>query len=160
MAKCPKGIPIGKSVLDKPFWEELRKEIVPMFRKHVWKDGLDINSNPFPDHPPGYQAYKDANAAGRFKGTQVPGFTGQLHNSFGVVKTTDGSLMFGTVTMSGRVNKLTKGIGGRQREITNTEKVVPDHIGVRIAEMVCEYVEKKKNDIADQFTNKQFIIKL
>ena len=146
--------------LDKKFFEQLRKSLLPKYRKHFWKDGKDVYDKDFPKHPKGYQAYKDKNAASKFKGTNVPGFTGQLHNSFGMVKVKDGSFRFGTSTMSARVDKLAKGIGGRKRVIVTEEKPLPDDLKEHVMDSAMKYTNKKFKKVQSKWKGKKVKINL
>ena len=146
--------------LDKKFFEQLRKSLIPKFRKHIWKEGKDAYGKDFPDHPAGYQAYKDKNAAAKYKGTQVPGFTGQLHNSFGIFKVKNHEMRFGTTTMSARVEKLAKGIGGRKRIITIVEKPLPDHLHKHVMDSAMEYTNKQFKKVQSKWKGKKVKINL
>ena len=122
--------------LDKKFWIELQKDVVPMFRRHVWREGKDIDDEKFDDYTPKYREHKNKHGAAKFKGTTIPGFTGQLHNSFGFLGFVSDGFKFGTTTHAGRVESLAK----RGRVITNEEKVVPDHIRSFIMNQAVKYV--------------------
>ena len=99
-------------MLDREFFKKLRKDVLPMYRRHIWIDEKDVNDQKFPIYSP---AYAIAKKSGKLRGSakkwankRSPALSGALHNSIDVMETRTDGFKFGTTVYGARVKNLEK----------------------------------------------------
>ena len=131
-----------KKFLDKPFFEQLAKDVIPMYRRHIFIDAKDIENKKF-------KKYKSASYAKRKKagklprqdaasaGSVAPYVTGDLMRDFKMIQSPDNKgFSFGTTSYGGRV----KYLADNKRVISTTKKPLPDKIEKFVIKKAVKYV--------------------
>ena len=136
-------------VLDRSFFIELAKDVVPMFRQHTFVDGKDVKGKKFKKYS---EAYGKAKRTGKmfrqdenFAKRRSPVLTSDLLRDWTLRGTSKTGFSFGTLAYGGRVNHLAK----MGRVITSEANPVPKHIDKHIRAEANKYVQKRLNKIPD-----------
>ena len=132
-----------KKFLDKQFFEKLAKDVIPMYRKHIFIDAKDVNDKPFPKEYS--QPYGSLKKAGRLPmqdkasaGSTAPYLTGALMRDFKMIKNPDSKgFSFGTSSYGGRVNNLAK--MKKKRVLSTDKKPLPDKIEKHVIKSAVKY---------------------
>ena len=131
-----------KKFLDRKFFEELSKDVVPMYRKHIFTDAKDIDSKPFPkSYSEPYGTLKKSNMLpmqdAASAGSYAPFLTGALMRDFKLInKPNNKGFSFGTTSYGGRVNNL----ADNKRVISRQNKPLPDKIEKFVIKSAVKYV--------------------
>ena len=131
-------------MLDRKFFEKLRKDVIPMYRRHIWIDEKDVNNKKFPKYSTAYSIAKKSGklkrAAKKWKDSTAPALSGDLHNSIDQIETRSDGFKFGTTVYGARVKNLAK----MGRLLSTDKQPLP------------EKVEKFIDKEANQYVNKRF----
>ena len=131
-----------KKFLDKAFFEQLAKDLIPMYRRHIFIDAKDIDSKPFPkkySEPYGTlkKSYRLPRQDAASAGSSAPYLTGDLMRDFKLIKKpNDKGFSFGTTSYGGRVKNLAK----NKRVISKDKKPLPDKIEKFVIKQAVKYV--------------------
>ena len=131
-----------KKFLDEKFFRQLAKDVIPMYRRHIFIDEKDIEGKKFkPYKSASYASRKKANKLPRqdaaSAGSLAPYVTGDLMRDFKLIKEPDSKgFSFGTTSYGGRVNNLSK----KKRVISRDNKPLPDKISNFVMKSVGKYV--------------------
>ena len=131
-----------KKFLDKAFFEQLAKDLIPMYRRHIFIDAKDIDSKPFPKkYSEPYGTLKKSNRLPRqdaaSAGSSAPYLTGDLIRDFKLIKKPkDKGFSYGTTSYGGRVKNLAK----NKRVISKDKKPLPDKIEKFVIKQAVKYV--------------------
>ena len=134
-------------MLDRKFFMELAKKVVPRFRKHIFMDALDVKGKKFKGYSNLYGQAKRSGVlfrqASEFKNSTAPVLTSDLLTDFKLVGTSASGFTFGFPTQGGKVNNLAR----MGRIISSESTPVPKKLGKFIISEADRYVEKwwKKN---------------
>ena len=134
-------------MLDRKFFLELSKDVVPMFRKHIFIDALDVNGKKFKRYSTGYGISKRTGKmfrqATEFANTKAPVLTSDLLRDYKLQGTSSSGFKFGFTTQGGRVEHLAK----MGRVISSESKPIPDKIAKFIMKEANKYVKKELGKI-------------
>ena len=131
-------------MLDAKFFKKLAKDVVPMYRRHIWIDAKDIDDTKFKQYSPEYSIAKKSGklkrAAKKWANKTAPALTGDLHNSFGLMGSIRANgFTFGTSVYGGRVKNLAK----MGRVISKEGKALPTKIENFVMKEAKDYSMKK-----------------
>ena len=140
-------------MLDKIFFLELSKDVVPMFRKHTSIDALDIKGKKFKRYSTDYGIAKRAGKIFRqsteFKDTTAPVLSSDLLRDYKLQGTSSSGFKFGFATRGGRVEHLAK----MGRVISTESKPIPEKISKFVMSKAVKYVKRKLNKIKGRTFN-------
>ena len=128
-----------RKFLDEKFFRQLAKDVIPMYRRHIFLDEKDIDDNNFPNYKEPYKTLKATNQLPRqdaaSAGKKSPYVTGDLMKDFKKIKIGNDRFEFGTTSYGGRVKKLAK----QKRVISKDTKALPDKIGKFVMKSAVKY---------------------
>ena len=130
-----------RKFLDEKFFRQLAKDVIPMYRRHIFLDGKDIDSKPFPKkYSEPYGTLKKANMLPRqdaaSAGSYAPYLTGDLMRDFKLIKKANNNgFSFGTTSYGGRV----KNLANQKRVISRNNKPLPDKISNFVMKSAIKY---------------------
>ena len=129
-----------RKFLDEKFFRQLSKDIIPMYRKHIFLDEKDIDGKKFPGYKEPYKTLKATNKLPRqdaaSAGKVSPYLTGDLMRDFQLIKKPNNKgFSFGTPVYGGRVKKLAK----NKRVISTNKKPLPDKIANFVMKSAVKY---------------------
>ena len=134
-------------MLDRKFFLELSKDVVPMFRKHTFIDALDVKGNKFKGYSTDYGISKRSGKmfrqATEFKDSTAPILSSDLLRDYKLQGTSILEFKFGFATRGGRVEHLAK-LG---RVISSESKPIPDKIAKFVMTEANKYVKKELGKI-------------
>ena len=134
-------------MLDRRFFLELSKDVVPMFRKHTFMDALDVKGKKFEGYSTDYGIAKRSGRmfrqATEFKNSKAPILTSDLLRDYKLQGTSSAGIKFGFATRGGRVEHLAK----MGRVISSESTPIPDKIAKYIMKEADKYVLKKLGKI-------------
>ena len=134
-------------MLDLKFFIELAKDVVPMFRKHTFIKGLDINGRKFKKYSTKYNQLKKSGKlfrqATEFAQSNAPVLTSDLLRDWKLQGTSSSGFKFGTLTQGGKVDNLAK----MGRVISTDRNPMPDKIEKFILNEADKYVKKELKKI-------------
>ena len=94
-------------MLDRKFFLELSKDVVPMFRKHTFINALDVNGKKFKGYSTDYGISKRSGTmfrqASEFKNSTAPVLSSDLLRDYKLQGTSSSGFKFGFATRGGRV---------------------------------------------------------
>ena len=134
-------------MLDRKFFNKLRKDVIPMYRRHIWIDEKDVNDKKFPNYSSAYgiakRGRKLKGSAKKWANSKAPALSGLLHNSFDLIETRSDGFKFGTTTYGARVKNLAK----MGRLLSTKSQPLPKKIQKFIIKEADDYFmkEMKKN---------------
>ena len=149
-----------KKFLDEKFFRQLSKDVIPMYRRHIFIDAKDIDNKPFPkSYSEPYGTLKATNKLPRqdaaSAGSTAPYVSGDLMRDFKLIKKPNNKgFSFGTTSYGGRVNNLSK----KKRVISRDNKPLPDKISNFVMKSVGKYVFEEV--LRKEFKGKTIRIKL
>ena len=132
-----------KKFLDEKFFKQLAKDVIPMYRRHIFLDAKDIDDKPFPKkYSEPYGTLKKSNMLpmqdGASAGSYAPYLTGALMKDFKMIKDPDSKgFSFGTSSYSGRVNNLAN--MKKKRVLSTDKKPLPDKIEKHVIKSAVKY---------------------
>lgn len=129
-----------KKFLDFKFFKELSKDVIPMYRRHIFLDEKDIDDKKFPKYKDPYKTLKATNQLPRqdakSAGKRSPYLTGDLMKDFKLIgKPNDKGFAFGTTSFGGRV----KHLRDKKRIISTNKKPLPKHIQEFVIKKAVKY---------------------
>ena len=134
-------------MLDRKFFLELSKDVVPMFRKHTFINALDVNGKKFKGYSTDYGIAKRTGKmfrqATEFKNTTAPVLSSDLLRDYKLQGTSSSGFKFGFATRGGRVEHLAK----MGRVISSESKPIPDKIAKFVMSEADKYVTKELGKI-------------
>ena len=134
-------------MLDRRFFLELSKDVVPMFRKHTFMDALDVKGKKFKGYSTDYGIAKRSGKmfrqASEFKNTTAPVLSSDLLRDYKLQGTSSTGFKFGFATQGGKVDSLAK----MGRVISSESKPIPDKIAKFIMKEADKYVLRKLGKI-------------
>ena len=134
-------------MLDRKFFVELSKDVVPMFRKHTFINALDVNGKKFKGYSTDYGISKRSGTmfrqASEFKDTTAPILSSDLLRDYKLQGTSSSGFKFGFATRGGRVEHLAK----MGRVISSESKPIPDKIGKFVMAEANKYFKKELGKI-------------
>tara|TARA_R100000664_G_scaffold33598_1_gene51173 strand:+ start:56 stop:484 length:429 start_codon:yes stop_codon:yes gene_type:complete len=134
-------------MLDLKFFIKLAKDVVPMFRKHTFIKGLDINGRKFKKYSTKYNQLKKSGKlfrqATEFAQSNAPVLTSDLLRDWKLQGTSSSGFKFGTLTQGGKVDNLAK----MGRVISTDRNPMPDKIEKFILNEADKYVKKELKKI-------------
>ena len=134
-------------MLDRKFFLELSKDVVPMFRKHTFINALDVNGKKFKGYSTDYGIAKRTGKmfrqATEFKNTTAPVLSSDLLRDYKLQGTSSSGFKFGFATRGGRVEHLAK----MGRVISSEAKPIPDKIAKFVMAEADKYVTKELGKI-------------
>ena len=134
-------------MLDRKFFFELSKDVVPMFRKHTFMDALDVKGKKFKRYSDNYGKEKRTGGlfrqASEFKDSTAPVLTSDLLRDWKLQGTTATGFRFGTVANGGKIQNLER-LG---RVISTDKEPVPKKISKHIMKQADKYVQSRLNKI-------------
>ena len=140
-------------MLDRKFFFELSKDVVPMFRKHTFMDALDVKGKKFKGYS---EKYKESKRSGRmfrqateFKDSTAPILTSDLLRDWKLQGTSATGFSFGTATQGGKIANLAK-LG---RIISTDSNPLPKKIEKFIMNQATKYVKKRLGKIKGRTIN-------
>ena len=141
-------------MLDKKFFKKLRKDVIPMWRRHIFIDEKDVNNKKFPKYKTSYAIAKKSGilkgAAKKWANKRSPALTGALHNSIGIMETRTDGFKFGTTTYGSRV----KNLEDMGRLLSTKKTPIPKKVQGFIIDEAENYVmDKMKKDFKDKKSN-------
>ena len=140
-------------MLDRKFFLELSKDVVPMFRKHTFIDALDIKGKKFKGYSTDYGIAKRSGKmfrqATEFKNTTAPILSSDLLRDYKLQGTSSSGFKFGFATRGGRVEHLAK----MGRVISSESKPIPDKIAKFVMTEANKYVKKELGKIKGRTFN-------
>ena len=141
-------------MLDKKFFNKLRKDVIPMYRRHIWIDEKDVNDQKFPIYSPTYGIAKKSGklkrAAKKWANKRSPALSGDLHNSIGIMETRTDGFKFGTTVYGARVKNLEK----MGRFLSTKKTPIPKKMQGFIVEEAEDYIMgEMKKDFKDKKSN-------
>ena len=130
-----------RKFLDEKFFRKLSKDVIPMYRRHIFLDAKDIDGKTFPKYKDPYKTLKATNKLPlqdkSSAGSTAPYLTGDLMRDFKLIKKPNNKgFSFGTTSYGGRVKKLAK----NKRVISTNKKPLPDKISNFVMKSVGKYV--------------------
>ena len=129
-------------MLDRKFFLELSKKVVPMFREHTFINALDVKGKKFKGYSKDYGISKRTGKmfrqASEFANTTAPVLTSDLLRDYKLQGTSSSGFKFGFATRGGRVEHLAK----MGRVISSESKPIPDKIGKFVMAEANKYVKK------------------
>ena len=131
-----------KKFLDEKFFRQLAKDVIPMYRRHIFIDEKDIEGKKFkPYKSASYASRKKANKLPRqdaaSAGSLAPYVTGDLMRDFKLIKEPDSKgFSFGTTSYGGRVKHLAE----NKRVISTNKKPLPDKIEKFVIKRAVKYI--------------------
>ena len=148
-----------KKFLDEKFFRQLSKDVIPMYRRHIFLDAKDIDGKTFPNYKEPYKTLKATNKLPRqdaaSAGSTAPYVSGDLMRDFKLIKKPNNKgFSFGTTSYGGRVNNLSK----KKRVISRDNKPLPDKISNFVMKSVGKYVFEEV--LRKEFKGKTIRIKL
>ena len=115
-------------ILGMEFFNKLAKDVIPMYRSHIFIDAKDVFGEKFSsDYSSPYGELKAAGKLKRQSGSgkyNAPVVSGDLKGDWGKLQVTPNMLSFGTKAYGGRVKHLAE----NGRVISTDKKALPDHI--------------------------------
>ena len=140
-------------MLDRKFFLELSKDVVPMFRKHTFIDALDVKGKKFKGDSTDYGIAKRSGKmfrqATEFKNSTAPILSSDLLRDYKLQGTSSTGFKFGFATRGGRVEHLAK-LG---RVISSESKPIPDKIAKFVMAEANKYVKRKLGKIKGRTFN-------
>jgi len=138
-------------MLDRKFFEKLRKDVLPMYRRHIWINAKDVNNKKFPKYSTAYSIAKKSGklkrAAKKWKDSTAPALSGDLHNSIDQIETRSDGFKFGTTVYGARVKNLEK----MGRFLSTKKTPIPKKMQGFIVEEAENYImDKMKKDFKDK----------
>ena len=134
-------------MLDRKFFLELSKKVVPMFREHTFINALDVKGKKFKGYSKDYGISKRTGKmfrqASEFANTTAPVLTSDLLRDYKLQGTSSSGFKFGFATRGGRVEHLAK-LG---RVISSESKPIPDKIAKFVMAEADKYVKKELGKI-------------
>ena len=107
------------------FFRELSVEVMKRYRKHIFKDGKDVNDNKFKPYSDEYGEKKRANSFKRQESTKtLPVLTGDLSRDLAPSKWSNTGFFLGWNVWGSKVISLNK----QGRELTTKDKPLPDSV--------------------------------
>ena len=148
-----------RKFLDVKFFRQLSKDVIPMYRRHIFLDAKDIDDKTFPNYKEPYKTLKATNKLPRqdaaSAGSTAPYVSGDLMRDFKLIKKPNNKgFSFGTTSYGGRVNNLSK----KKRVISRDNKPLPDKISNFVMKSVTKYVFEEV--LRKEFKGKTIRIKL
>lgn len=138
-------------MLDKKFFQKIGANVVARYRKLIFdnknagKGARDVYGNeypPFNEYSKKYREDKKSGTLNRAKSTykdsNAPLLTGDLFNSFQMIKVKDNGFTFGTPTQGGKVRNLRK-LG---RVISADDQPIPKELVEYIEDEASKYISK------------------
>ena len=129
-----------KKFLDEKFFRQLSKDVIPMYRRHIFLDAKDIDGKTFPNYKEPYKTLKATNNLPRqdaaSAGSYAPYLTGDLMRDFKPInKPNNKGFSFGTTSYGGRV----KNLADNKRVISRQNKPLPDKIEKFVIKSAVKY---------------------
>ena len=152
-------------MLDGKFFIKLANSVVPMFRKHIFINALDVKGKTFPnyDKSPESIKYGEAKRSGRlhrqateFANSTAPVASTDLLRDYKLVKTTKSGFQFGFPTQGGKVLSLAK----KGRFISTEAMPVPKKINEYIMNEMTKDVKGAFKKIRKKIKRKKINIKI
>ena len=148
-----------KKFLGEKFFRQLAKDVIPMYRRHIFLDAKDIDDKPFPGYKEPYKTLKATNKLPRqdkaSAGSTAPYVSGDLMRDFKLIKKPNNKgFSFGTTSYGGRVKNLAE----NKRVISRDNKPLPDKISNFVMKSVGKYVFEEV--LKKEFKGKTIRIKL
>ena len=140
-------------MLDRKFFLELSKDVVPMFRKHTFINALDVKGKKFKGYSTDYGIAKRTGKmfrqATEFKNSTAPVLSSDLLRDYKLIATSSSGFKFGFTTHGGKVINLAK----MGRVISSESKPIPDKIAKFIIKKADKYVKKELGKIKGRTFN-------
>ena len=129
-----------KKFLDEKFFRQLSKDVIPMYRRHIFLDAKDIDGKTFPNYKEPYKTLKATNKLPRqdaaSAGSYAPFLTGALMRDFKLInKPNNKGFSFGTTSYGGRV----KNLADNKRVISRQNKPLSDKIEKFVIKSAVKY---------------------
>ena len=130
-------------MLDKRFFTNLSRVLIPKFRKHTFIDGLDVNGKKFKKYS---QKYGEAKRSGKmfrqateFANTTSPVLTSDLLRDYKLIRTRMNGFEFGFPTQGGKVEGLAK-LG---RVISTDKTPIPKEMQTFVIDFATKYIQRE-----------------
>lgn len=142
------------------FFKKIRKDVIPMVRRHIFIDAKDVDSESFSDDYS--EPYKSLKASGSLPRQSkrgkinAPLVSGDLRNDFGPLELSDHHCSFGWKVHGGRVKKLEK----MGRVLTKEGKALPQKVEDHVMKEARKYGKAELDKVSKTFKGKKFRIRI